>query len=158
MVRLEARDGTRVRLRTILIRVPLGRADTLRARNRAQELRRLALAGAAFDSLAWAHSADPATAEEGGFLGEFLIEGLSSPFDSVVAGLDSGAVSEPVLSEHGYHLVKVVDRQDERMLGFAEMQEMIRGYLQQQRLQERLEAYLARRAGRVFVLRLDRGA
>lgn len=156
MVRLEGRDGGRARLRLILTRVSLGRADSLRARNRTLELRRLALAGAAFDSLAWKHSADPATAEAGGFLGEFLIEGLSPPFDSVVAGLDSGAVSEPVLSEHGYHLVKVLDRQDQRLLGYDEMQDMIRGYLQQQKLQARLEEYLARRSDRVFLLRLDR--
>ncbi|MFO7676557.1 MAG: peptidylprolyl isomerase [bacterium] len=155
VVRLEARSGDRVRLRTILLRVAVGRADTLRARNRALELRRLALEGAAFDSLARLRSDDPATAQEGGFLGEFLLEGLSAPFDTVVAGLDSGAVSEPVRSEHGLHLVKVLAREDERVMSYLEMQEVIRNYLQQQKLAARLDDYLARRSDRVFVMWLD---
>jgi peptidyl-prolyl cis-trans isomerase SurA len=155
ILRLEARTGDRVRLRTILARVGLGRSDSLRARNRALELRRQALAGAAFDSLARRYSGDPVTADSGGWLGEFLTEGLSAPFDSVVAGLDSGAVSEPVLSEHGFHLVKVVAKQPERVMNYLEMQDIIRNYLQQQKVAARLESYLARRADRVFVQRFD---
>ncbi|MFO7639552.1 MAG: peptidylprolyl isomerase [bacterium] len=153
ILRLDVRSGSRARVRTILLRVPLSRADTLRARNRALELRRQALAGARFDSLALQHSADPVTADSGGWLGEFLVEGLAPPFDEVVAALDSGEISEPVLSDHGFHLVLVVDRQRERLMSYLEMQDMIRGFLKQQRLQERLEAYLARRTDRVFIRR-----
>lgn len=151
VLKLEERAGQTVRFRSILFRTPLARADTTRARGGARAIRERALAGAPFDSLARATSMDPVTADSGGFLGEFLLAGLTPPFDSVVAELDSGDVSEPVLSEHGLHLVKVVAKQEERMMNYLEMQESIRNYLYQQKLNERLQEYLARISKDVFI-------
>lgn len=152
---LESRQGNRVRFRSILFRVPVTRADTARARQRAMGLRERALGGVPFDSLARQFSDDPVTADSGGKLGEFLIEGLAPPFDSVVRGLDSGEVSEPVLSEHGFHLVHVRAKQDERMMTYLEMQDNIRNYLQGQKTQAKLEAYLDRIAKGVYIRRYD---
>ncbi len=152
-VKLEEKTPDRVRFRQILIRVPLTRADTVRARNQAAAVRRMALEGVPFDSLAREYSRDPATADSGGRLGEFLVAGLAPPFDKVVAGLDSGELSEPVFTEHGYHIIKVLSRQPERVLSYLELQDNIRNYLFQQKLGERLNAYLERVRGRVYVRR-----
>ena len=156
LVRLDARSGDRVRFRSILARVAITRSDTARAQALARRVRDAATAGADFDSLARAYSMDPSTADSGGYLGEFMIEGLTPPFDAVIAGLDSGDVSEPVLSEHGYHLVKVVDKVEARVMTYLEMQDMIRNYLYQERLNQRLADYLARIAQDVYVARYDR--
>jgi len=152
-VKLEDKSAERVRFRQILIRVPVTRGDTVRARNLAASIRRKAIEGASFDSLARAYSQDPVTADSGGRLGEFLVAGLAPPFDKVVAGMDSGDVSEPVLSEHGYHIIKVISRQPERVLSYLELQDNIRNYLHQQKLAERLETYLDRVRGQVYVKR-----
>ena len=111
--------------------------------------------GVPFDSLARQYSQDPVTADSGGRLGEFMIAGLASPFNAVVAGMDSGDVSEPVLSEHGYHVIKVLAKQSERTLSYLEMQDNIRNYLYQQKLAERLAKYLDRIRGRVYVKRFS---
>jgi peptidyl-prolyl cis-trans isomerase SurA len=153
IVKLEEAGASRVRYRQILIRVPITRADTLRAKSLAATVRRKALDGVPFDSLARQYSQDPATADSGGRLGEFLIAGIAPPFNTVVAGMDSGDVSEPVLSEHGYHIIKVLAKQPERTLSYLELQDNIRNYLYQQRLGERLEAYLDRVRGKVYVRR-----
>jgi peptidyl-prolyl cis-trans isomerase SurA len=155
-VKLEEKTPERVRFRQILIRVPVTRSDTLRARNLAASIRRQAIAGSPFDSLARLYSQDPVTADSGGRLGEFLVVGLAPPFDQVVAGMDSGDVSEPVLSEHGYHIIKVTAKQPERTLSYLELQDNIRNYLYQQRLNERLATYLDRVRSRVYVKRFDR--
>jgi len=152
-VKLEDKTTDRVRFRQILVRVPITRGDTVRARNLATTVRKKAVAGVPFDSLARQHSQDPVTADSGGQLGEFPIAGLSPPFDKVVAGMDSGEVSEPVLSEHGYHLVKVQAKQPDRTLSYLELQDGIRNYLYQQKLGKRLESYLDRVRGKVFVKR-----
>jgi peptidyl-prolyl cis-trans isomerase SurA len=152
-VKLENQSADRVRFRQILIRVPVTRSDTVRARNLAASIRRKALEGAPFDSLARQYSNDPVSADSGGRLGEFMVAGLAPPFDKVVAGMDSGDLSEPVLSEHGYHIIKVVSRQPERTLSYLELQDNIRNYLHQQKLGERLETYLDRVRGRVYVKR-----
>ena len=67
--------------------------------------------------------------------------------------MDSGDVSEPVLSEHGYHIIKVLSRQPEKTLSYLELQDNIRNYLHQQKLGERLETYLDRVRGKVYVKR-----
>jgi parvulin-like peptidyl-prolyl isomerase len=153
LLRLEDRREERVRLRTILVRVPVGRADSARARGRAADIRRQTLAGEPFDSLAQQYSDDPTTADSGGILGGFLLDGLSEPFKTVVAGMDSGQISEPVLSEHGYHLVKVLELERPREMGYLEMQDGIRNYLYQQRLNQRLEEYVGRISKKVFIKR-----
>ena len=152
-VKLEDKTADRARFRQILIRVPVTRADTIRVRNLAAAVRKKTLAGAPFDSLARAYSQDPMSADSGGRLGEFMTAGLTPPFDKVVAGMDSGAVSEPVLSEHGYHLIKALDKQPEKTLTYLEMQDNIRNYLYQQKLSQRLSDYLDRVRGEVFVKR-----
>ncbi len=152
-VKLEDIGADRVRFRQILIRVPVMRSDTARALNLAASIRRNAIEGASFDSLARQYSQDPVTVDSGGRLGEFLVAGLAPPFDKVVAGMDSGDVSEPVLSEHGYHIIKVLSRQPERVLSYLELQDNIRNYLQQQKLGERLETYLDRVRDKVYVKR-----
>jgi parvulin-like peptidyl-prolyl isomerase len=67
--------------------------------------------------------------------------------------MDSGDVSEPVLSEHGYHIINVLSKQPERVLSYLELQDNIRNYLQQQKLGERLETYLDRVRDKVYVKR-----
>jgi len=155
IARLESRAGDRVWFRTILIRVPIRRADSTRALARAKSLKEKADSGLPFDSLARVASQDPMTADSGGFLGEFFLAGLTPPFDSVVAFLDSGQVSEPVLSEHGYHLVKVLAKQPERMMTYLEMQDMIRNYLEQEKVAERLKQYLTRVAEKTHIRRFN---
>ncbi len=157
-VKLEEKTPDRVRFRQILIRVPVTRADTARARNLAVSVRRKALDGVPFDSLAREYSQDPVTADSGGLLGEFLAAGLAPPFGTVVAALDSGELSEPVFTEHGYHIIKVLAKEPERALSYLEMQDNIRNYLYQQKLGERLEAYLDRVRGKVFVKRFRTSA
>jgi parvulin-like peptidyl-prolyl isomerase len=152
-VKLEDKTADRVRFRQILVRVPITRADSARARNLAAAVRKKAMAGTPFDSLARQYSQDPVTVDSGGRLGEFLTAGLSPPFDKVVAGMDSGEVSEPVLSEHGYHLIKVLAKQPDKTLSYLELQDNIRNYLYQQKLSQRLEQYLDRVRGKVFVKR-----
>jgi parvulin-like peptidyl-prolyl isomerase len=133
--------------------VPITRADTARARELAANVRRKAAAGAPFDSLARVFSNDPVTADSGGLLGDFAIEALTPPFDTVVARLDSGAISEPVKSDHGFHVVKVLDRQDERMMSYLEMQDDIRSYLYNQKFAERIADYVERVRKKIFVKR-----
>jgi peptidyl-prolyl cis-trans isomerase SurA len=152
-VKLEDKTGDQARFRQILVRVPITRADSARARATAESVRRKVIAGAPFDSLAREFSQDPTTRDSGGRLGDFLTAALTPPFDKVVAAMDSGEVSEPVKSEHGYHIIKVLALQPEKMLSYLEMQDNIRNYLYQQKLSERLKSYVERVSGKVFVRR-----
>uniref|UniRef100_A0A7V3PU62 PpiC domain-containing protein n=1 Tax=candidate division WOR-3 bacterium TaxID=2052148 RepID=A0A7V3PU62_UNCW3 len=151
ILKKENQHQDQVRFRSIFFQVPLTRADTVRARSRALIIRKRALAGVPFDSLAKNYSDDQETGKQGGYLGEFYIEGLMPPFNQVVKNLNTGDISEPILSEHGFHIIKVINIQPERVLTFTEMQDAIRNYLFQQEFSKRLRNYLDRVQRDVFV-------
>lgn len=65
--------------------------------------------GAAFSTLAQAHSKGAAAAE-GGSLGWRSIDRLPALFVQAVAGLSEGAVTDPVRSPNGFHIIQLEGR------------------------------------------------
>ncbi|UCC72394.1 MAG: peptidyl-prolyl cis-trans isomerase [Gemmatimonadota bacterium] len=95
-------------------RVP-GPADSAAALEEAGRIRGELMGGADFEELARAHSRDPATATLGGDLG-WLERGTMLPeVEDAAFALGPGEISEPVLSRFGYHIVKLVEREDDRV-------------------------------------------
>ncbi|WP_372696373.1 peptidylprolyl isomerase [Immundisolibacter sp.] len=92
----------------ILVKVEPGREDEARAR--AQSLRRRILAGESLRDLARTHSDDPTSAIKGGDLGWVSSQSLVPAFAKAMQGLPEGELSEPVRSNFGYHLIRVLGR------------------------------------------------
>ncbi|HEY0972619.1 MAG TPA: peptidyl-prolyl cis-trans isomerase [Gemmatimonadales bacterium] len=102
-----------------LLRIPrtLTAADTAASRERAVALRNEILGGASFADVARRESADPGSAEQGGSLGRGTLEQMSfvEPFEAAARDLPAGQVSEPVLTQFGYHLIRVDERQGDTL-------------------------------------------
>jgi peptidyl-prolyl cis-trans isomerase D len=92
-----------------------GPADSAAALQEARQVYDELQAGADFAELAQAHSRDTGSAEQGGDLGWFGPGEMTPAIDSAVFELDVGEISEPVLSEHGYHIIKLEEKQGERV-------------------------------------------
>jgi len=94
-------------------------SDTLKAYNKAMDIRKRALKGADFSELAVRYSDDPsakdtkATAEmparQGncGDLGYFTVFDMVYPFETGAYNTKEGEISMPVRSDFGYHIIKV---------------------------------------------------
>ena len=67
--------------------------------------------GTDFEDLAREYSSCP-TAAQGGDLGYFSRGSMVKEFEDAAFALDVGEISEPVLTEFGYHLIKVDDIRD----------------------------------------------
>ena len=100
-------------------------SDTLKAYNKAMDIRRKALAkGADFGALADQYSDDPSAkgmkatdqnpARPGnhGDLGYFTVFDMVYPFETGAYNTKEGEISMPVRSDFGYHLIKVVSITD----------------------------------------------
>lgn len=62
---------------------------------------------ASFEEMARISSEDPGSAENGGMLDQPAGKGVYVPeFEKAALALDSGAISEPVKSQYGYHIIK----------------------------------------------------
>lgn len=63
--------------------------------------------GESFEELAKEFSDDPGSGSQGGSLGEFGRGVMVPPFEEAVFAMQEGDVSDPVLSEFGYHIIRL---------------------------------------------------
>ncbi len=113
-----------VRASHILFRVGENAApeDTLKAYNKAIEIREKALAGEDFGELAMEHSEDPSARDRvrqgrkmpgnKGDLGYFTVFDMVYPFESAVYKMEPRDISKPVRTRFGYHIIKLNDKRD----------------------------------------------
>ena len=86
-------------------------ADSASVRNRIIAIRDSVLAGTAkFDDVAKSESADSGSAVRGGDLGKGVKGRFVPAFETAAAALKPGEMSGPVLTQFGYHLIRVDSR------------------------------------------------
>jgi len=89
-------------------------SDTLRAWRKALEIRERTMSGEHFESVARSTSEDPSVVSNGGNLGYFTVFQMILPFEEAAYSLKKGAISMPVRTSYGYHIIKVADRRPSR--------------------------------------------
>ncbi|MXZ19366.1 MAG: hypothetical protein F4Y84_01905 [Caldilineaceae bacterium SB0665_bin_25] len=100
-----------------------GRVDDAEALAFAQALHQRILDGEDFADLALRFSNDPGSGTQGGDLG-WAGRGRYVPeFDEVAFSLEVGEMSAPVKSTFGYHIIEVLERDDERPKEEASLQQ-----------------------------------
>jgi len=145
-----------VRARHILVKVAPGAdASTVEAaRLRLMAIRASIVAGADFASVARSGSED-ASASEGGDLGYFPRGRMLPEFEAAAFALAPGALSEPVRTSVGWHLIYSENHMETIHVPEEQGLEMVRAYLaRQQQVQARLQA-LAQLRSRNRIERID---
>jgi len=92
-------------------------SDTAAARTRAEEVRKELQGGAPFAEVAKRESADTVSANKGGELGEWTRGAFDPKFDSVAFSLPINALSEPVLTQFGFHVIQIESRKGNKAKG-----------------------------------------
>ena len=105
-------QGVQYRLQHILVSAPNGIpiAQSNKAKQRAEQLRKKIIATGNFDAIAKS-SSDNYAAEKGGNLGWQAAEKLPKSFNRVLSLLDVGAISEVVRDPKGFHILKLLEKQ-----------------------------------------------
>ncbi|PMC40828.1 foldase [Bacillus sp. UMB0899] len=85
--------------------------------------------GEDFAELAKEYSTDTASAESGGDLGFFGEGAMVAEFEEEAFSLKVDEISDPVKTEHGYHIIKVTEIQEAAEANFEKSKEEIRGIL-----------------------------
>ena len=84
--------------------------DTLKAYQKITDIRKKALAGEDFTTLAKTYSEEPGAKERAGKLGWFSAFAMVHPFEDMAYKTGVGEISEIVRTSFGYHVLKVIDR------------------------------------------------
>ena len=77
----------------------------------AKDIKKKLDAGGNFEELAKEFSKD-SSASEGGSLGTFTADQMVPEFSNAAFSMSVGQISDPVKTDYGYHIIKVVDRKD----------------------------------------------
>jgi peptidyl-prolyl cis-trans isomerase C len=139
--RAEMNRPEQVQVRHILIKVPQGaQASTVSsARLRLEAMQARIAQGEDFASVARAGSED-ASASQGGDLGYFSRGRMLPEFDAAAFALAPGAVSEPVRTAVGWHLIYLQNRMEAADVTDEQGLDMVRAYLaRQKQVQTRLQ-------------------
>lgn len=96
----------------ILLQFPANasREDTIAVFRMAQKLKTQSEEGADFNELALEYSDDPSAQENKGSLGYFTALQMVHQFEDAAFGIEVGEISEPILTNYGYHIIKLEDR------------------------------------------------
>ncbi|WP_143095675.1 peptidylprolyl isomerase [Paenimyroides ummariense] len=87
-------------------------ADTLKAYNKAIDVRNEILKGLSFENAAVKYSDDLSAKTNNGNLGYFSVFKMVYPFESGAYNTNIGQISMPVRSNFGYHLIKVYNKRE----------------------------------------------
>ncbi|HEX9085123.1 MAG TPA: peptidyl-prolyl cis-trans isomerase [Gemmatimonadaceae bacterium] len=108
------RPGT-AKVSVIIVPRSVSAADSAAVRAHALALRARILGGEKFADVARAESADSVSAANGGSLGKGAKGRFVAPFETAAYALKTGEISQPVLTQFGYHLIKVDARKGDTL-------------------------------------------
>ncbi|MGA4475702.1 peptidylprolyl isomerase [Ectopseudomonas chengduensis] len=145
-----AYDGAKDKLQTpalyrvsqVFLAVEAG-SDEGQVRKKAIDIARRAQAtNTDFAALAKEHSEDHSTAQRGGDSGLQPLQQYVPAMRQILTQQQVGAVSDPLRSEAGYHILKLTERQPARPATLAEVREQLRQALRAQRQEQVAKAYM----------------
>jgi peptidyl-prolyl cis-trans isomerase C len=133
----------RVRARHILMKVDKGDPEDKKtaAKKKLQAIQKRILAGEDFSKLAKENSEGPSNVK-GGDLGYFTKGRMVKPFEEVAFKLSPNEVSDIVETQFGYHLIKVVDRQEAGTQPYEKIKEKLKSQLYNEQVQTNIEPYV----------------
>ncbi len=133
-----------IRLSQILIGVELQATteEKLKARGKAESLRSKILAGSDFTAIAATESTCPSK-EQGGDLGYFEKEDMIQEFEKATEALKIGEISPVVETRDGFHILKLVEKNNSAVLSFDETKEKIEYFIKQIKTRQAIKDYVA---------------
>ncbi len=151
IIKVEQREGDRVRARHLLARVVPGPDAAEQAQARADSLRTMILDGADFAAVAAAYSDDEDSSARGGDLGWFSPGDLDPRFESAIRALEPGEVTDVIEGDGGYYVLQLVEYEEQRSAGLDEIRDQLREYLFGLRSEERYLELMEELRSEIFV-------
>ncbi|MFS3927744.1 foldase [Priestia aryabhattai] len=108
----------------------------------ANEVKKKLSDGEKFADLAKEYSTDTASKEDGGNLGYFSKEDMVQEFSDAAFNLKADAISNPVKTEYGYHIIKVTDKKEAQDANYENSKDEIKQLLLENKFQSEYSTWL----------------
>ncbi len=144
--------GERAHLQQIMFALQPTAADSQKTYYLADSLINEIKSGADFKEIAKTYSADDDSRKQGGELGWFPIKELPPVFAEAIGKFkDIGDVVGPVKSEYGLHILKLLDRQEERTLTLEDDYDAIKEMARQAKTSEYVDRWVKEIRDKTYV-------
>jgi len=145
------KTGDAIHIKHILVSYKPVREDSLRARRKAKKILEELNSGGDFISLAEKYSDDPSSRDFGGDLGWIPLNQLPQVLQDTIKTMKIGEIKGPVLSEYGFHILKLEDKKEGGEPTFEDVKEDLTQLLYQRKLQKELENLVKRLKSKVYI-------
>ena len=98
--------------------------------------------GKSFTEMADLYSQDPSVKQNHGDLGFFGKKEIVREFAEVSFSLEPGTLSEPVRSQHGFHLIEVLDKKDDPPESFDKVKQKLSQQAFKKEFDQKYKAYM----------------
>ncbi len=139
-----AKKSNSSHLKRIFFNLRITSIDTLKAYKLAKKVEELAQNEVDFSTLVKRYSDDVETKDKAGLLGEIYLAQLNPLFRDAVKNLDEGGVSNPVKTEFGFHVFKVLSKPDPRTPELDEIKDIVKNFVIQKRTKQKTDELLKR--------------
>jgi peptidyl-prolyl cis-trans isomerase SurA len=136
VIKVEEKKDDRVHARHILILVRPSQEDTLKVLALADSLYHQLLEGTDFGEMAKKFSADEESKKLGGELDWYPIASMIPEFKEWVKNKKIGEISPPIKSQYGIHILKVLDRKEQRKLTLEDDWDTIKDMVRRKKTNE----------------------
>ncbi|MCK5798350.1 MAG: peptidylprolyl isomerase, partial [Deltaproteobacteria bacterium] len=144
---------TKVRARHIFVAIPAKatKAQIASVRGKAMKILEAIKKGTDFATLAKKMSNDSVTRASGGDLGYFGKGTLPPSVEDVVFGMKKGEVRGPLRTERGFHVMKLIDRQESSARAYKEVRRRLKGQVFGKKMETATKAWLKEVRKRSYV-------
>lgn len=115
----------------------------VKTRDEAEAIEKQLKDGADFGQLAAEKSTDPGSGPNKGDLGWFQADQMVPPFAEAVKKLEKGQVSDPVETQFGWHVIKLIDQREVAPPKFDEVRDQLAVQVRRDRVQAEIERRVA---------------
>jgi len=145
------RKGDKVRASHILIRVVPSEADLAFKLVLTDSLYQLIIDGTDFAELAKTHSDDAKSRDSGGELGWYAANDLLPEFIDALTDLELGQVSKPIVSEFGYHLIKLEGKRPSSPIDLDEDYDTLEEMAKRDKTRRQIDEWLNRISAELYI-------
>ena len=114
-------------------------SEDAKIKAKADDLVKQLRAGADFAEMAKKYSEDPGSASKGGEYDNVVRGQMAAEFEKASFSLKPMAISDPVKTQYGYHIIQVLTHEDARIKPFAEVKDELAKQWKQQRVTDAMQ-------------------
>ena len=151
IIKVEEKKEDAVHARHILILIRSSKEDTIRVQSLADTLYHRLLEGADFGEVAKEYSSDEESRKMGGELGWYPVAQMTPEFKEGVKDLNAGQISKPLQSQFGIHILKVMDRKEQRKLTLEDDWDMIKDMARRKKTNQEVEKWVEKMRQETYV-------